>query len=235
MIPFFYFKEMEEDVLTELNNMISSKKVELFEEIAALRTNYLTVVLEDVYQEHNASAILRTCDCFGIQELRTIEKNNEYKIQRDIARGAGRWVDLYSYGNGINPTLECLNELKSKGYKIVATTPHEKDTKLSELPLDCPMALVFGTEMNGISSEVVDNADYFVKIPMYGFTESYNISVAVALTLQSLRNRLQNENISFVLSKEEQIKLKIKWATKIIRNGDIIEQEIHRRLMEKTK
>lgn len=97
------------------------------------------------------------------------------------------------------------------------------------------MALVFGTEMDGISSEVIDNADYFVKIPMYGFTESYNISIAVALTLQSIRNRLQNENISFDLSKEEQIKLKIKWATKIIRDGDKIEQEIRRRLMEKTK
>jgi len=167
--------------------------------------------------------------------LRTIKKNNEYKIQRYISRGAGRWVHLYDYGSGISPTLECLNELKSIGYKIVATTPHEKYTKLSELPLDCPMALVFGTEMDGISSEVIDNADYFVKIPMYGFTESYNISVAVALTLQSIRNRLQNENISFDLSKEEQIKLKIKWATKIIRDGDKIEQEIRRRLMEKTK
>lgn len=226
---------MEKEVLSELYNMISLNKIELFEQNAALRTNYLTVVLEDVFQEHNASAVLRTCDCFGIQELRTIEKNNEYQIQRDIARGAGRWVDLYSYGTGSNPTKECLSELKAKGYKIVATTPHEKDTNLSELPLDQPLALVYGTEMEGISKEVIDQADYFVKIPMYGFTESYNISVAVALTLQSIRDRLQNENIPFVLSEDEQIKLKIKWSTKIIRDGDMIEQEIRKRIIKKTK
>ena len=147
---------LSQELLAYLLSFATENKQELIVSRMLERTRHITVVLEDIYQEHNASAVLWTCDCFGIQELRTIKKNNEYKIQRYISRGAGRWVHLYGYGSGISPTLECLHELKSIGYKIVATTPHEKYTKLSELPLDCPMALVFGTEMDGISVNGID-------------------------------------------------------------------------------
>jgi tRNA (guanosine-2'-O-)-methyltransferase len=221
-------------VLEEFQKIISPNKIELFDAIAALRTDYMTVVLENIYQEHNASAVLRTCDCFGVQTLHAIEKNNKYKVQRDIARGAGRWVDLKNYSS-MNPTKVCLEELKNKGYIIVATSPHENQTTINELPLDKPLALVFGTEGEGISEEVTSSADYFVKIPMYGFTESYNVSVSVALTLQTLRNRMEKENIQFTLNEAEQTKLKIKWSTKIIREGLMIEQEIRKRILEISK
>lgn len=218
-------------VLEEFYKIISLNKIELFDSIAALRTDYLTVVLENIYQEHNASAVLRTCDCFGVQTLHAIEKNNKYKVQRDIARGAGRWVDLNNYDTP-HPTHDCLSKLKKSGYVIVATTPHENETTLSELPLDAPIALVFGTEGEGISEDVTKMADYFVKIPMYGFTESYNVSVSVALTLQFFRNRLENENVPFLMNSQDQTKLKIKWCTKIIREGSAIEEEIRKRIHE---
>lgn len=195
----------------------------MFDRIAADRTKHLTVVLENIYQEHNASAVIRSCDCFGIQELHVIEKDNQYKIQRDIALGAGRWVDMYNYNQGNSVTQDCLLKLKSRGYKIIATTPHERAKTIYNLDLNQPMALVFGTERRGISDEVKELADDFVSIPMYGFTESFNISVSVAIILNTLRQRLEQTELAWRLSPDEQLALKIKWCRKILQGGDLLE------------
>ena len=223
--------DIDQKVLDEFYSIISPSKQEMYERISKERTKHLTVVLENIYQEHNASAVLRTCDCFGIQELHAIEKNNQYKIQRDIALGAGRWVDLYNYDQGESPTMDCINKLKNKGYKIVATTPHEKDVTIHQLDITQPIALVFGTERRGISQEIIDSADEFVKIPMYGFTESFNISVSVALALSTLRERLEKSHINWKLTKNEQTLLKTKWCKKILRSGDEMEDEFRRRIL----
>lgn len=219
-------------VLKELYDIITPNKRELFDRIAAERTRFMTVVLENVYQEHNASAVLRSCDCFGIQTLNVIEKDNQYKVQRDIALGAGRWVDLYNFDRGENPSLDCIRTLKAKGYKIVATTPHEKDVSVTEMNIQEPFALVFGTERRGISPEIMAAADEYVHIPMYGFTESFNISVSVAIVLNVLRERLERSSINWKLSPEEQVELKLKWCKKILRGGDALEAEIIRRMSE---
>jgi len=208
---------IDEKVLEEFYDIVSESKKEMYDRIASQRTNHLTVVLENIHQEHNASAVLRSCDCFGIQNLHVIEKNNRYKVQRDIALGAGRWVDVFNYDQGEQPTRDCLLKLKDRGYKIVATTPHERDVTIHELPLDQPVALVFGTEKKGISKEVVELADEFVRIPMYGFTESFNISVSAALALNILRQRLEQSDLSWKLNDEEQTLLKIKWCKKNIK------------------
>lgn len=223
----------DELVLKELYDIITPNKREMFDRIAAERTNYLTVVLENVFQEHNASAVLRSCDCFGIQNLNVIEKDNQYKVQRDIALGAGRWVDLYNFDRGTNPSIDCINKLKSQGYKIIATTPHVNDITINDLDLNQPMALVFGTERRGISPEVMELADEYVKIPMYGFTESFNISVSVAITLNVLRQRLEESDLNWKLSHDQQVELKMKWCRKILRGGQELEDEIRRRLFRK--
>lgn len=223
---------IDEKVLEEFYDIVSESKKEMYDRIASQRTNYLTVVLENIHQEHNASAVLRSCDCFGIQNLHVIEKNNRYKVQRDIALGAGRWVDVFNYDQGEQPTRDCLLKLKDRGYKIVATTPHERDVTIHELPLDQPVALVFGTEKKGISKEVVELADEFVRIPMYGFTESFNISVSAALALNILRRRLEQSDLSWKLNDEEQTLLKIKWCKKILRSGDEMEEEFRRRILK---
>lgn len=220
-------------VLREMYDIITPSKQEMFERIAADRTNYLTVVLENVFQEHNASAVLRSCDCFGLQSLHVIEKDNQYKVQRDIALGAGRWVDMYNYDRGMSPTVDCIQKLKADGYRIVATTPHTNDCTINDIDLNGKMALVFGTERRGISQEVIDMADEFVRIPMYGFTESFNISVSVAITLNVLRQRLEKSDLHWKLSPEEQTLLKLKWCRKILRGGQELEDEIRRRLFEK--
>ncbi len=214
---------MEEKILAEFYDIISENKKEMFDRIASERTKHITVAIENVYQEHNASAVLRSCDCFGLQEMHVIEKDNQYKVQRDIALGAGRWVDMYNYNQGNQVTKDCINKLKSKGYKIVATTPHTENT-IYDLDLSNPIALVFGTERRGISEEVEKMADTFVKIPMYGFTESFNISVSVAIILNTLRQRLEQSNYSWKLTPEEQTALKIKWCRKILNSGDKLEK-----------
>jgi tRNA (guanosine-2'-O-)-methyltransferase len=189
--------------------------------------------MENIYQEHNASAVLRSCDCFGIQELHVIEKDNQYKVQRDIALGAGRWVDMFNYDRGTEPSIDCIKNLKSKGYRIVATTPHTNDTTINNLNIDTPLALVFGTERRGISPEIIEIADEFVKIPMFGFTESFNISVSAAITLHVLRQRLEESKINWKLTPEEQTSLKLKWCRKILNGGQALEDEIRKRLFKK--
>jgi tRNA (guanosine-2'-O-)-methyltransferase len=225
----------EEDqlVLAEFYKIITPNKQIMFDRIASNRTKHITVALENVYQEHNASAVLRSCDCFGIQELHVIEKDNQYKVQRDIALGAGRWVDMFNYNLGSQPTLDCIRALKAKGYRIIATTPHTNDITINDLQLDTPIALVFGTERKGISDEIIAEADAFVKIPMYGFTESFNISVSAALALNVLRERLEKSEINWKLSLEEQVKLKLKWCRKIVNGGQALEDEIRNRLYKK--
>jgi tRNA (guanosine-2'-O-)-methyltransferase len=214
---------MEERILAEFYDIISDNKKEMFDRIASERTKHITVAIENVYQEHNASAVLRSCDCFGLQEMHVIEKDNQYKVQRDIALGAGRWVDMYNYNQGTQVTKDCIDRLKSKGYTIVATTPHTENT-IYDLDLSKPIALVFGTERKGISEEVESMADTFVKIPMYGFTESFNISVSVAIILNTLRQRLEQSSFDWKLSQEEQTALKIKWCRKILNSGDKLEK-----------
>lgn len=216
---------MNSKVLAAFYEIITPNKKEMFDRIAADRTKHLTVVMENIYQEHNASAVLRSCDCFGLQDLHVIEKDNTYKIQRDIALGAGRWVDMHNYDDSKNVTKDCLNDLKLKGYKIVATTPHTDSQTIYDLDLTQPIALVFGTERRGISEEVVEMADEFVKIPMYGFTESFNISVSVAIVLNTLRQRLEQSDLNWKLSDEEQTLLKINWCSKILNGGDLLEKK----------
>ncbi|MFN5418382.1 MAG: TrmH family RNA methyltransferase [Flavobacteriia bacterium] len=222
---------MKKEVLEEFYKIITPNKQEMFDRIAAQRTKHITVVLENVFQEHNASAVLRSCDCFGIQELHVIEKDNQYKVQRDIALGAGRWVDMYNFDKGSEVTKDCLTKLKSKGYKIVATSPHTEKT-INDIDLSQPMAFVFGTERRGISDEVVELSDELVKIPMYGFTESFNISVSVALVLNTIRTRLEESDLNWKLSQEDLIDLKIKWCKKILNGGEALEKHFIQKLKE---
>lgn len=222
---------MKEQLLAKLYDIITENKREMFDRIAAQRTNHMTVVMENIFQEHNASAVLRSCDCFGIQDLHVIEKDYKYKVQRDIALGAGRWVNMHQYHSSTTPTVECLNALKKQGYRIVATTPHEKSNTIHDLNLDKPFALVFGTERRGISQDVIDHADEFVSIPMYGFTESFNISVSAAIVLNTLRGRLENSTIDWKFSDIQQTELKIQWCKYILNGGEAIERQFTKDLL----
>ena len=139
----------------------------LFDQIIEERTKYVTVALEDIFQPQNASAVLRTCDVFGIQDVHIIENENEYNVNPQVVHGASKWINLHKYNQKENNTLDCINKLKSNGYKVYGTTPHTEDTLIQNIPLDNKVALMFGTELTGLSDIAMENVDGFVKIPMY--------------------------------------------------------------------
>jgi len=201
----------------------------LFEKIVQQRTNYITVVLEDIYQSQNASAVLRSCDCFGVQSVHIIENMNEYSINPDVALGSAQWLHLNRYNKTQFNTHDAIQTLRNKGYRIVATTPHHNDTLLPEFNLEKgPIALLFGTEVTGLTQTAIDNADEFVKIPMVGFTESFNISVSVALTLYELTSRLRKSEINWNLTEEEILDLKIEWIKTSVKRSDLIVKRFYK-------
>lgn len=194
------------------------------------RTRHLTVAIEDVYQPHNASAVVRTCDCLGIQDLHIIENRNKYQVNPDVTLGSSKWVDIIKYNTpGVSNTRSCIETLKSKGYQVIATTPHHKDVNLDELNTEQKTALIFGNEKEGLSREAIEMADGFVKIPMVGFTESLNISVCAAISIHHLTYKLKKSAIDWRLTREEKQEIKLKWIRRIIKRSDLLEQEFFNR------
>ena len=217
-------------LLEQFYDQISDNKKELFEKNIKNRTKHITVVLENLFQPHNAAAVLRSCDCFGVQDLHIIENFNKYEPNRDIDMGSSKWLNTYKYNHSEYNTIECINHLKDKGYKIVATTPHTNDCLIDELPINQPTALMFGTELTGLTDKALEMADAYVRLPMYGFTESYNISVSVALALFSVTERMRkDETINWQLSEDEQLQIKLQWAKKVVKHSPKIEKELIKR------
>ncbi len=219
----------KEKLLDFLNSYVSENKKELFNQIIKYRTRHITVVLEDIFQPHNASAVLRSCDCFGIQDVHIIENKNIYEVNPDVALGSSKWLNLIKYNSEDNNTLQAYDALRKKGYKIVATTPHKNDTLLDELDITGKTALVFGTELNGLSDIAIENADDYVKIPMYGFTESFNISVSAAIILHHLTEKLRNSSVNWKLTEEEMLDIKLNWARRVVKKSESLEKEFFRR------
>lgn len=219
-----------EKLLNHLMGFVSENKKQLFEQIILQRTRHITVVLEDIFQPHNASAVLRTCDCFGIQDVHIIENKNKYEVNPDVALGSSKWLNLFKYNSGDENTIEAFNSLRKKGYRIVATTPHKNDCLLQDLNLDSKIALVFGTELDGLSDAAIQHADEFVKIPMYGFTESFNISVSAAIILHYLTEKLRNSNIKWELSENEKTGIKLNWVRNVVKRSELIEKEFLKNL-----
>jgi tRNA (guanosine-2'-O-)-methyltransferase len=213
-----------------LSNYVSDNKKQLFDKIIQYRTRHITVVLEDIYQPHNASAVLRSCDCFGIQDVHIIENRNIYEVNPDVALGSSKWLNLIKYNENESNTLDAFNKLREKGYRIVATTPHKNDTLLDDLDIDRKTALVFGTELKGLSDIALENADAFVKIPMYGFTESFNISVSAAIILHHLTEKLRKSDINWHLTDEEIVDIKLNWVKAVVKKSEVLEKEFFSRL-----
>ena len=218
---------MEHTKLVEyLSGFITERRRALFQRVLEQRTRYIAVVLEDIYQPHNASAVLRSMDCFGIQDAHIIENTNEYRINPDVALGASKWLSLIRYNTAQNNTALALQQLKEKGYRLVATTPHEQDVSLPGFDLDeGPVALLFGTEMRGLSEEALSMADEYLKIPMYGFTESFNISVSAAIILYHLKEKLLQSPIQWKLNPQERTDLLLDWLKKSIKRSDLLIRE----------
>ncbi|HAF76553.1 MAG TPA: rRNA methyltransferase [Maribacter sp.] len=209
------------ELLNYLEEFISENRKERFTEILSQRTNYITVAVEDVYQMHNTSAVVRSCESFGVQTAHLIEGKYGKRLDEEIAMGAQKWVDIKRYQN----SKEAIDTLKNKGYKIVATSPHANSSLLQDFKLNGKTALFFGTEKNGLSDYVLENSDASLKIPMVGFTESLNISVSAAIILQHVTTQLKSSNIDWQLTEDELWERRLDWTKKSIKSiDDILER-----------
>jgi len=214
----------EKKLLEHLLTFISENKNELFLKIINERTQHCTVILEDIFQPQNASAVLRSCDVFGIQDVHIIENRNTYNVNPKVVQGASKWININKYNEFENNTLSCINALKNEGYKIYATSPHAINYSIQDIPINNKFALLFGTEKEGLSEIALSNADELVKIPMVGFTESLNISVSAAICLYEVTKRLHESTIDWQLTEEEKITQLIQWTKKVIKRGEAIER-----------
>lgn len=204
-------------LLDFLTQFITDERKLRFEEVLSFRTRHVTVVLEDIFQPHNASAVLRSCDLRGIQDVHIVENNFQYDVNPDVVMGSNKWLNLYHYNSAEFNTPAVFERLHERGYQIVATCPHRDDYTPDTLPLDRPAALVFGTEKLGLSDYAVEHADMHVRIPMFGFTESYNISVSAALLLYTLTDRLHaSTDIDWHLTEEEKNELRLEWTRRTL-------------------
>lgn len=211
-------------LLEHLETYLTPERKARFDAVLSQRTKHFTVATEDVYQLHNTSAVIRSCDVFGIQEIHIVEEQNSKRIDREIAMGAQKWVDI----NRFHAVKDCLQDLKQKGYQIVATTPHENDAVLHEFDVTKKSCFFFGRETEGLSEEVIDQADCFLKIPMFGFTESLNISVSAAIILQHVITKLKQTEVNWQLSEEEMLVKRLDWIKKTIKSYDDIVERFYK-------
>ena len=219
---------MNLDLLEYLEGFLTDSRKEKFLKILENRTNHFTIAMEDVYQLHNTSAVMRSCEVFGIQELNVVEQKFGKRIDTEIAMGAQKWVDI----NRFNSMQNCMDSLKEKGYQIIATTPHNDSCMLHEFDISKRSAIFFGTERDGLSQEVIDQADGYLKIPMVGFTESLNISVSAAIIIQDITNRLRQSGIDWKLTPDEILQKRLTWTRNSIKDIKRIEERYYNQKKE---
>lgn len=214
------------DLVKYLTGFITEDRKKLFEEKINDRTRHLTVVLEDIFQSRNISASIRSADCFGIQDVHVIQNNNEFKDDPEVSMGASKWISIRHYNKKVSNTIDAINQLKNENYKIITTSPHKADISLFELDvIENKTAIIFGSEVNGCSKEALELADYKMNIPMYGFTESFNISVSVSLCLQHLSYKIRNSKLNWQLNNKDKNEVMLRWLRESIRSSAEIEKQ----------
>ena len=204
--------------LNYLEGFVSEKRKATFQKVLEERTRHFTVVLEDIYQPHNTSAVVRSCDIFGVQDVHIIQNKYSSKVSRHVAKGSQKWLSMHKYDQEANNTQNCLETLRNDGYQIISTTPHNESCMLHEFDITKKSAFVFGVEKEGVSEFTMNQSDGFLKIPMVGFTESLNISVAAAIILQDITTKLRASNLDWQLAASEKEQLYFEWVQKSIKS-----------------
>ena len=216
-----------------LANFVTEHKKSKIEEILAGRTRHVTLVMENLHKAHNGSAVLRTAECFGIQDIHIIEPANKYKVNPYVTRGSSKWIDVQKHvGTGTEGVAKCYAYLRSKGYSILATAPSDKGLQLEEVNVNHKIALIFGNEFEGLSDYALKHADATISLPMYGFTESFNISVTAGICLHTLIGNLHKSEINWRLTDEEKEVLRLQWYKRVIKHSDVFERNFFKELQE---
>ena len=217
------------DLWNDISIFLTNERNELFERLLEHRTRHIVIGVEDVFHEHNSGALIRSAECFGIQDVHVMEDENKFKVQSGMAMGSENWVSIKSH-KGAAGISSCIDDLKDKGYTIVAATPHEKDVILDDYIPTEKTAFFFGSEKSGVSDLVLEKADKHLRIPIYGATESFNVSVSSALILQNMRSKLNemDRNV-WELSDEEKVALKVEWGLRTLKKPEILVNDFFKR------
>lgn len=220
----------ENKLFDHLSQFVSDHKKAMVEKVLAQRSRYVTVVLENIYQSQNASACIRTCECMGLQDIHIVEDTAKYHLNIRVLKGSYKWMNLQRYrARKVNNTEACFNHLRNEGYRIFVADPAEDGISIDDLDITAGrIAIVFGNELRGASPYSLDQADQKVKIPMFGFTESLNVSVSVAISLNTILSKLRRSNVPFSLTESEKNLIRLSWYRKIVRRSDVVEREFLR-------
>jgi len=217
---------LKHDLVQYLKEFVVDERRELFEEKIEQRTKHITVVLENIFQGRNISASIRSADCFGVQDVHVIENDNYFNDDSEVSMGADKWIKTTRYNQENHNSAAAIKKLKKKGYQVIAATPHNTDCDLYDIEItDQKIALIFGAEVRGCSEETLKLADKRMKIPMYGFTESFNISVSVSLCLQHLTYRMRNSAVNWRMTQEQKNETILQWLRNSIKSSTQIEEK----------
>ncbi len=225
------YGEISPELWDRVAALLTDQRKDRLNQVLETRSDYVRVVLEDLFQPHNAAAVLRSCDALGVQGVDIIQNRYLFKTNAEVDMGTAKWLDIHSHRAQTREVGEAhtensravLRSLKAQGYRLVALSPHAKDVMLEELDVSKgPMALLFGTEISGLSDVALEEADEYVRIPMFGFVESYNISVSCALALYSVMHRVRSHEpaLPWKLSDERLEQLSFEWMLKSIPHGE---------------
>jgi tRNA (guanosine-2'-O-)-methyltransferase len=211
--------QYKKELIEFLSLRITQARRLKMDEVILNRTRHVTLVLENIFQDHNASAIMRSAECLGMQDIHLVQDKCKFSVSDGVALGSSNWVDIHRYAS----TPQAFDQLKAQGYKMVVTSPNT-DMMLEDLPIDQKIALVFGTEREGVTEYAQKHADALIKIPMYGFTQSYNVSISVALCLYHIIPKVHTSSIPWQISEEERIDIMLSWIRRSIRGWEAFER-----------
>lgn len=204
---------------------ITEARKEVLMNVLQYRTRYISVMLENIYQPHNASAVLRSCEAYGVQDIHVVEQRNSFKPNQEIAMGSAKWLSIKKTTDGIE---EVYARAREDGYKIVATSLKGKLYSLDKFDISQPAMLVFGSELNGLTDEAIELADETMTIPMFGFVDSFNISVSVAIILSNIIPRIHTSDIDWKLKPEEADEILLHWLRSDIHKSSEIEARVRK-------
>ncbi|AZA53550.1 TrmH family RNA methyltransferase [Chryseobacterium sp. G0201] len=204
-----------------LKQFLTDERLRKIDHFSPESSDFVLPVMDDVYQFRNAAAIIRSVEACGFHKVVAMEEENVFDPNLTVTKGAETWVEVEKMPKNI----DSLQKIKDRGYKILAVSLEKNAVMLPDYQITEPIALVFGTEMAGVSEEVIDFADETLAIPMYGFTRSFNVSVAAGICMYELKQKLINSNLDYKLSDEKLLKMKIRWAVNSMQSGQQIFQK----------
>lgn len=213
-------------IFEKLKTFLTEERLQKIDYFAPQSSDFILPVMEDVYQFRNAAAIVRSVEACGFHKIVALEKSNIFDPNLKVTKGADTWVEVEKMPWNLNS----IKEIKQRGYRIVAVSPEKNATLLPDFQISEPTALIFGTEGEGVTDEILDFADETLAIPMYGFTKSFNVSVAAAICMYELKQKLIHSGIDYLLDDQKILERKIKWAVNSIPSGDKILEKFLREL-----